>query len=262
MAIFSKKNTQSEELTKFVIVSSERSGSNLLLANSHRHKNIRVFWEVFHPKQSVRSSFFDRVYLDGQDPIRFLRSIYHFQYDKEIQAVGFKLFYSHCRDENTKCVWDYLAKTKSVRIVHLIRVNLLAALVSLEKARHTGIWSAPKDEPEKRADFPSFPITPERCEKYFSTIEKQRERIHNLFKRSSFHMLTYEDLVHDKLSTLNRYYSFLGVNDINELPEIDIAKQATKQPAEQISNFDELKEIFSGTKYERYFKLASNCNSS
>jgi hypothetical protein len=130
------------ELARFVILSSPRSGSSLLIESLHQHPSIFCHGEIFHEKIEwhIRSEFLDRYGIEQRDtdPINFAYSILEFANGRS--AVGFKMWMSQ-----NKQVCQTLLQDPTVKKIILVRSNTLAMFASEQLAIKTGIWNvAPK----------------------------------------------------------------------------------------------------------------------
>src|SRR5882757_756143 len=81
-------------------------------------------------------------YYRGGDAGKFLDQFVFYHHQREPVAVGFKIFYEHCReDADAQKAWSYLIADQGIRLIHLIRENLLESLLSLVIAESTNEWA-------------------------------------------------------------------------------------------------------------------------
>src|SRR5207248_10782051 len=97
-------------------------------------------------------------------------------------AIGFKLFYGQASSRassRTGDVWTYLRKRDDVRIIHLVRQNLLATLASLHTALLSNIWACDAETRDhQRFERVNLPV--KLCKEYFDMTERDLKRAHEL----------------------------------------------------------------------------------
>ncbi|SDH03690.1 hypothetical protein [Psychroflexus sediminis] len=123
----------SRKYSKFVIIARSRTGSNLL--NSYLNNS---------PQIIARGELFGRI--GDKDKKRIWTDIYR-KYSSLVCWVGFKLFYEHPVDSDSKFVWNQIKKDKSILIIHLTRDNKVRAELSKLIAFKTKKWAANTSKP-------------------------------------------------------------------------------------------------------------------
>jgi LPS sulfotransferase NodH len=200
-------------------------------------------------------------YQIGQDGGEFLeRFVFGSPPVENIRAFGFKLFYDQARfDEFSQTAWTYIL-SHDIRIVHLIRRNLLYSLISFEIAERTKRWHHAIEQADQRFPvFPPFAIEPGACRAYFDQIVAGRERVRREFAKRNVLTIEYEnDLCADFRSTIFRVFAFLGTIPWHLRP--GLIKQQTVTARRQITNFEELQRYFRHTPYEEFFKNGDSPN--
>jgi LPS sulfotransferase NodH len=257
---------------KFVLLGHPRSGSTLLTVTLQSHPDIRMFGELFHAEAQNRliayawgvecrpsqAIFPERtrgwVYTEHQEGERFLDElVFADSSEDRPHAIGFKFFYDHARSGRARSAWDYLRRHDEVRVVHLVRENLLDCLLSTRTAEHTGVWEVEADAPVP-AEAPTFTIPPAECEAYFDRITGLRSRaVAELFS-SERRVLDLEydrDILRNFDRTLGRIQEFLGVPP-RPLPQ-RLKKQARGPARARIENYEELSRHFERTPFATYF---------
>ena len=240
------------DYVRFVIVTSARTGSNLLAHSIGRDDTVVVYSEILRrqdifPPRFARLGNSSRIFRD--DPVRFLERYIYRKYPRKVLAVGFKLFYYHApRDsEWGRAVWRYLAGDTGLRVIHLRRRNLLAAQISLRKADETNQWIRYSDPAQQSAMPLDF-------EETRASFEQQRAWERDAAERFAGHPLLevfYEDLAADFSGELHRVQTFLELRVRNLSPAT--SKRPSQPLAEQIVNYHELKAQFAGTPWAEFF---------
>jgi len=116
--------------TRFVILSSARTGSNLLQTMLSSHEQIASYGELFNQDDpgrilwnNPRPSSAEDVALRDADPCGFLERRV-FAVPRSVRAVGFKLFYFHAPDGPWSAIWPYLRSMPGLRVIHIRRINI------------------------------------------------------------------------------------------------------------------------------------------
>ena len=259
-------------MVKFVLLGHRRSGSTLMLCDLAGHRNVYMFGELFNEHEEDRRQAFaaglrgctvarrrgmngDGLYREGQDGGLFLRDSVFYEHYWEPVAVGFKLFYHQARDtEGARRAWEYLVADKDVRVVHLVRRNMLESMLSLRIAFQTNEWASLVGEAHARTEPPApLHFSPQECEGYFGETEKSLQWARAAFDGHPCLEVEYEaDLCRGFQATMHRVQDFLGVP--RRRSRRLLRKQAQRRPSEQISNYAELKAHFAPTPYARWFE--------
>ena len=140
--------TGTDDYVRYVIISRQRSGSNLLYNALKSHPQIICFNELFGWKKQVLFNYPGYRWWAGDPEVvrmrdeavdEFMDRYVYRSHPPKTGAVGFKLFYDQHRKPK-RSAWDWLADHPEVRIIHLQRRNALKAYVSRELARQTKTW--------------------------------------------------------------------------------------------------------------------------
>jgi LPS sulfotransferase NodH len=257
-------------MVKFILLGHGRSGSTLLVKTLLQHSRILMEEELFHPEEAERfkvdphptessleqTEFEIEPYRDFEDGAEFLTErVFCERENSRFLAVGFKMFYTHAREnKNAKTAWDYLTSDESIHVVHLVRTNILATFLSLKMAFQTGEWRRWKGTASAAATPLSLRLEPAECEQFFNQIVAHRLWAQRAFQSHPFLEIYYEnDVCSDFENTMFRIYDFLNVprEPARELLE----KQASRRPADLISNYDELRHHFRHTLFESFFEV-------
>ncbi|MFP4120919.1 Stf0 family sulfotransferase [Coleofasciculus sp.] len=265
---------------KFVIVCGIRTGSTMLCSLLSKHSQTLMFFELFHhhlesipfhaPGYRAKSQDKRIVDLRNSDPVEFLKTEIYKPHPQKIQAVGFKLIYTQGRTDNpwwnssdfdrwwkdvgrppswssTKSdLWSYLKENTDIAIIHMRRKNLLQRIVSTFTAQATGNWGvgATGGLGDNKKEV-KFDLNFDECRQDFEAIRKMEDEADEFFANHKKLVIAYEDLIENMTNTTNNIEEFLGL-EIKKL-NTETKKQATKLPSEMITNYQQLKEQFSGT---------------
>ena len=197
----------------------------------------------------------NRYYRDGQDAARFLEDCVFYNHYWEPVAVGFKLFHHQARnDENGRKAWDYLVADKDIRVIRLVRRNMLESMLSLRIAYQTNEWARLKNASRSEVLVPDpLHISPTECEDYFNEIEQFQQWTRDAFSEHQLLEIEYEsDVCRSFQNTMHRIHDFLEVP--RRRAQKMLQKQAQRKPAEQIVNYRELKAHFAETPYAGWFQ--------
>lgn len=241
---------------KFVIVGVARTGSTLLLDLLNAHEQVIALGELFRgdgkigwdrwPFRTDQSPSLLRLH-DAQ-PLEFLETAVFRRWPREVAAVGFKLFYYHARTGPQAAVWAYLRREPDLAVIHLKRRNILEQYLSLQLAHATNVWSSLKSV------APAEPIRlgADDCLRHFQEVQAQEVACDAHFADHRILTVTYEDLVADRSAVMARVAAHLGLRP-GPL-EAKVVRQRTQPLSRAIANYEELREAFAGSTWERFFR--------
>ena len=106
----------------FVILCMPRTGSTLLHTLLNSHPNIISYGEVLR-----------RNYVRGKQTD--LSADIFKKHQTSIKAIGLKLFYEYRTKQDFKDYYREITRNKNVKIIHLVRENLLDSFISLKNAQ-------------------------------------------------------------------------------------------------------------------------------
>lgn len=240
--------------TPYIILSSPRSGSNYLAYLLNNHPDVVAYGELYErnaihglpARSDYYRSFWLLAYRDLFPAAFFHTHIFH-SYPQNIRAVGFRLFYSQIADNPG--VWRHTRTLRGLKIIHLVRENLLAQYASFRFAQETGIWSSLQ---RNISENKSIYLSPSECESFFqmesSAIHVYGQDVTGIEQIR----VTYETLINKHKGELTRLQQFLGVRPMM-LCATTLRKQNNSSLANVIVNFEELRQYFSGTKWTKFF---------
>ena len=245
-----------------MVLGSERCGSNRVESALNDHPQILCLGEVFNhglersqkrleklaaidPEPPLRGKLLGYSEAPSKDPMGFVRTLR--QEDcGPIQVVGFRTFYDHL----DRRVWRQMRRQPNLRVIHLIRENLLAQLYSLRRAEETGVWIS-TSTPTQLVPI-NLPF--EDCRAFFEERKRQVDRFRKFFAKSIYHELTFEDLSDpdhqpEHLAALQEFVS------VRAQPLTSPFKRITTTPlSDSVANYLELQSRFEGTEWEPLFR--------
>lgn len=219
----------------FVVVGHARTGSSYLLAGLYSSKYIRMYPEIFagHAREI------------GKDFEKIMYRLFR-QQKRRFKAVGFKLFYFHLNDDE----WKKFLLFKAFKVIHLIRVNRLRTIVSLEIANKTNQWKSSQDIQSKLLDKSILIDT--------SNLIGRLDQIHDYevltrerFKQRYILEVVYEELVGKPRQTFQRIGDYLDIEDIDPT-KITLTRQNPESLELLIRNYDEVYRVLENTRYFNY----------
>ncbi|HEY9767608.1 MAG TPA: sulfotransferase domain-containing protein [Coleofasciculaceae cyanobacterium] len=253
-----------QDYTKFIILCRSRTGSNLLLNQLQFHQNIRMFYEIFSQDNSSKE-FWDYINYDLQNirdlkqnnPLELVNSFVYRAMPLEVKAVGFKLFYYHARSGKQQEIWQYLKDRQEIKIIHLVRRNLLKTYVSQQLALTTNSWYSKGDWTmfglgDRQKHTPAIQLNYEKTLAALAETNKLEQKNEYFFKDHQLLKIFYEDLVEDNTKEMAKVQNFLEVKPTSVY--ISTKKQSPNSLQKSIQNYAELKNCFQGSPYASFFK--------
>ncbi len=220
---------------KFVVVARARTGSNLLRSLLNSHPQIDTKAEVFRK-------------LSGATPASRLAEVYR-RKPRRIVAVGFTIFYYQPLDGEGSGVWDLLGALDDLYVVHLRRRNVLRTLTSRKVAGLTNVWRERSDS-SAVIEKPTVRFSAQELEDAFEQNEIWADSCTARFGTHPLLEIAYEDLLSDA-SALERVCRFLGAPP--RAMSTTLRRQNPEDLAALITNFDELRAHFRGSRWAAFF---------
>lgn len=245
-----------EPQTKFLLLSQPRSGSNWLFDQLNRLPGVTCYDELFVPEPRQRTGLFADYPLYHDLPRgRFGRRPSALAYVHRLYrtpgVVGFKMMAGQLRPYRQ--VWAYLI-LRRVAVVHLVRANLLEALVSERVAAASERWHIQQGEPtqdEVRVELDVEEVLREIAMRA-DVVERTRRRLARLQFR---HVeVRYEDLVASEGAFL-RLCEFLGLGDVAQRPQSVLVRSRTVPAAEVVKNYEEVVEALRRSRFAYLLEL-------
>ncbi len=256
----------------FVIVSYLRSGTHLLRTSLESHPSIVCQTEVFNsdnpnlpyplslPTQQVLDQWVYNDIAVDISHVGFVLQAYH--------PHSLRAFPGIRANENWENIWDILANTANLKVIHLRRKNLLKRHLSHLKARASGQWhnwnamqlgnvsllekpdDSHIDQYKKSSD--SFHIDENLLKQDFQEVEYWHNKAQDFFKPQQCLSLNYEDLAQDLSNQSSKLLDFLGASPLNL--NSAVRKLEKRSLAESITNYYELKKTFATTRWHVFFE--------
>jgi hypothetical protein len=219
------------------------------------HPSVEAYPELFDPREE--HPFFFAAYVRAHSAhgslgraracFAYLNEIY--VPGSELEAVGFKLMYGQAR-RNAAVVAYLLARR--VRIVHLMRSNLLDIVVSRELADTRGRFHSSElyPSPEPDASPVSVYLDPSTIAARLGAIDRQVHAVRRLLRlaRSPSIEVAYENLVADR-DGFRVILRFLGVEDASCSLSSGTRKVNPFGKRQTIANYDEIRVALSSTRF-------------
>lgn len=240
---------------KFVIVTRGRTGSNLLVSLLNSHPRIRIYGEVVGEammrtpslkKELLRMGalsyvcrFFKRYGFESAAGVKFLYYQLESDYGQRWHVTGLP------------DIFNYLTSQNNIKVIHVKRKNRLECLASIRVAAHTNTYTVSKEAKVKSQHNTIF-LSPEECEQEFELIGQWEATYDEAFLHHEKLDVYYEELVDNMQVECDRVLKFLGVEKRNLFTSFK--KQQSRPLSLVVSNFYELAEKFSGTKWSKYFE--------
>lgn len=249
-------------MTRFVLLSTQRSGSTWVVDMLNSHPGVVAYTELFIHGASTRTKWAGEkdiefwqvlVKKEGSPKGRLGRTRLLWDYLGQVyrdrpgvDAVGFKLMYSQL--QVSKPLVPALVLRRP-RVVHLVRRNGLDIVLSKETGAARGALHARSGEQVAAISvrLPTDDLL-ERLEAHDRAVEKARRRFQRL--RLPYLEIAYEDLVREQAQGFERIFDFLGVPGTGELSS-SLQKLNPTSHEQVIENYDEVRELLTGTRFEQ-----------
>ena len=246
---------ESTDYTKFLILCSPRTGSNMLvsllasnpatLSMAELFDHRTVYFSVQVENRGLKNGDEAWLQVKRENPTQFLNCIFG-SYSNTIRAVGFKFFYHH---DISACgrgvVWDALVGMRDLRIVHLRRRNTLRALVSLEIAKSTQRFVTFTEGAEMvRVKLEMDTI----LHALQSTAQSEHEQ-RVLWDSHDLHEVWFEDLAMNPIAVTRAVEHFLDV-PVGPEPTTPLFRQNPRSISDMVANYSDLCNTLTGTPFE------------
>jgi LPS sulfotransferase NodH len=212
-------------MTKFVIFTLPRTGSTLLSKSLDKHPEIFCDDEIFHfafreyfseeqfrflkipflPKKINYIVNYPATYLRLPS---FLNKYFRNKKGENFKARGFKLMYY--QTFYMPGLINYLKKN-DVKIILLLRENILRNALSDLRARATGIYHHQDDNEEQRSGLSKLNVDTDALKQKMNNIVHQNQKLEAIVKNMDYIKIHYEDFA-DWDVTMNKIADFLHVS--------------------------------------------------
>lgn len=239
-------------MTKFVILTTQRSGSTVLTRTLDEHSEIFCAGEIFlesnagvhHPewhfpnwsvtgkKQSKLNKLVNWTNL-RLNAVKHIKSFYG-DLPGGTKAKGFKLMYSHVK--SAPFIWEYMRVNK-VKVIVLIRDNAFRMALSRFKMSKTGV--AHSDRVAGGSNKVKVPVQPLLQETM--RLQQVNKKLLELSAGTDRLIISYKDF-NDWNSLLLKIFTFLNVSVIH-LPPV-LKKVSAEDWRDDVENFLEIESVF------------------
>jgi len=232
--------TLRRSVTRFVVLFPGRSGSTYVISALDAHPKISAKGEVLDPLRPV----------GPEAQLDWTRRFFRGRLVSPYRAVGFK---TKLRDVLDQDGFAAILDEYDAKLIYLDRRNDVKHAISRITARRlkdtTGRWN--RYDGDARLD--AFPVDVTDFEARLEAVEAEKATIAAYVERLDRPLLhvDYEDLLADPTATFHRLLGYLG------LPPAPIRGSTLKNTSddlrEVVTNFDELRARYAGTRYEPMF---------
>jgi LPS sulfotransferase NodH len=250
-------------MTKFVIFTLPRTGSTLLSKSLNKHPEIFCDDEIFH--FSFRDYFSAHQFRFWK--IRFLskKVNYIINYpgtffrlknyldefytnapNEDFKARGFKLMFYQTK--YTPGLLSYLKKN-NVKVILLLRENILRNALSDLRARSTGIYHNESQIEPVLSGLPKLHVNTGLLQKKMNSITDQNKKLADVVKDMDHTKIRYEDFA-DWDNTMNRLTDFLNVS--RQKLSAGTKKLNPGNLKDMIENYDEVENWLKQNSYAEF----------
>ena len=174
------------------------------------------------------------------------------QADSGIKVKGFKIFYYHPLDCEAPQLWETLAETDELRIIHLKRKNILRTLLSRKIAGIEEVWGVKYECTQKPNRKVPVILTAKELEEGVKETQEWEAAGDALFSKHPMIQICYEDLVSNRETVFRSLTDFLGVDYV--VPSTDFQQQNPENLDTLLQNLDELRDALPGKPWQDFFK--------
>jgi len=243
----------------FAILSTQRTGSSMLVRSLDSHPNLLCAGEIFklNDSKNIHHSSFSFTYKRARE-LKLIKSIRLFTRvfikihldtffsSNDNVKVGFKLMLDQVQ------VYPYVLKyltDRNIKIIFLYRENIILQAISYLIAKSTGVWVVDGEKYTHKMERYEININ-----ELFSEVERfdddKKEIIDLSGRYPNGFAISYEEMTTDFEYFDSKIQAFLLVNRMNLVR--GTKKIALKPLEEIIVNFDEIKSHLEETKYHNY----------
>jgi LPS sulfotransferase NodH len=244
-------------MTKFIVFTTPRTGSTLLVKSLDTHPEIFCageifllggtsfhrecsfrFWKLPLPKKMIYVLNFPNMWMNLKS---FLNRFFTAKNGE--QAKGFKLM--HFQTAYLPGMIDYI-KNNDVKVILLLRENLLKNTLSDLRARQTGVYHNSGKGAEK---LPRFRVDLELLGKKMAEINDINKQLEQATASMNRLKVAYEDFDNWD-ATISKILNFLNVKDI---PLTPVSKKLNPDKLEDMmENYDEMKNWLQQKNYAHF----------
>lgn len=234
---------------RFMVLTSGRSGSNLLVSLMKAHRGIRQHGEIFGEYQLESKRVRRRINQIGV--ARYLdQRLERIAFES---ATGVKLLYGNMESQYGRergihgvgALPRHIAADPRLLVVHLVRRDRFATVISAGLANKTRQWLNGSYGGQRVR----LPV--EWVQSRFEWLEAWDDWVDQAIPPSRLLQINYETLVADTGAEIGRVFDFLGVRRTEVVSSV--RKQRKRPKSKVVENFGELRAAFRGTPYAPMF---------
>jgi LPS sulfotransferase NodH len=233
-------------MQNFIILFDHRCGSTVIREALDSHSSLKVLDEIFcwtcDDMNNIREYYAQNLQIEKKIDINFdITPII----EKIFQDYnGFKILRDQIHKNNP--AWKYLRNNS--KQIFLYRKNKVKQFISFTRCYRSKIWHVRHNESKQPED--KIYVDIEEMALFIENSYKQEKFFKNFFK--DFISISYEDIQNDIHDVLYKIQNFLEIQPENL--KINLQKINTKPLSEVVSNYNELKNWCSKTKYNWMIK--------
>jgi LPS sulfotransferase NodH len=250
---------------KFIVLTTQRSGATFFIKCLSGHPQIQCRHETIFSQRNrfkffsfdspgsfyyqYRSSslgrqlahWFQRKHLIHNCLDDYLRTL-----PNNAKAIGFKVSYNQVEKYPAIAAW---IREHDVRIIHLVRNNLLKRFLSHQTSRARGLAHATQ------------PVKPIKIHVQIRKLGKDLtrrawliEKYRTMFADKPYLEISYESFVANRDADTRKVLQFLGIDEFMPL-ESDLVKLNPDSLEDIIENYEEVVRALQGTTFEKYLVM-------
>ena len=230
-------------MKKFVIISTQRSGSTLLVKALDKHPDIFMVGELFKENNiDVIHNFSDNLLRNNINTNKYLQKcifktrLSRFEKlsaTKDVSAFGFKLMINQIKF--IPGILKYLSN-QGYSFIILKRDDLLDIAISLFFAKRQNLYVSEKEIDISNSVIPIDWYT--RTYKKLNLINKKLDNVGNNFSKSE--QISYESLVSDWKNQLDTIFNHLELDNFDIKMQL---KKIIKNKKSVVTNYEQLQEL-------------------
>lgn len=253
--------------TPFFLWFHHRSGSSHLSSLLDSHAEIASWGEFFYRGEAgTQGDLYTRS--GNESEAEFLDNFYSYRWDSDganlcetdpepplVRSVGFKLKYQQAAAHPR--IMKFLSQQPSIKAIHLVRTNLLSALVSaamiprlLKQFQRPNLFNGESAHQVRRVVRLDPQTVHEDLQDLESRIERGREALHGFETLE----VKYEDLLDSPSSTCRRVLEFL---DVDQSPNL-VSRYIKIMPRSLSDSLANRREIANALQDSRFATLLDN----
>lgn len=245
-------------MTRFVILTTQRSGSTVLTRTLDEHPHIFCAGEIFHEskanihhaewhfpnwkitggKQSKLNKLVNYPNL-RLNAVKHIRKFY--SADDQVQAKGFKLMYSHIK--SAPFIWNYIAGN-NIKVIVLIRKNTFLTALSRYRMEKSGTAHSKENVLSSSLSVPAQPLLQQTLQ-----LQVVNEKLLSLASLTD-HLPVYYEEFGDWTGLMKKVDAFLNVPFANVQPVLKKVGAGDWRTA--VSNYREIEDVFASNNAAQY----------